>query len=233
MKTAIVTGASSGIGLGISMKLIKMGFKVYGLSRSITSIDLQHDNFIKQKCDLSDVKELTSCIESIKSSENELHVLVNNAGLGYFGPHEQINPVHIAQMTAVNLQAPLIITGMLLRELKKTGGFIINISSITAKKSSTHGACYAALKAGLSHFAVSLFDETRKSGVKVVTIHPDMTKTDFYRHSDFMEGSVPDSYITTECVSDAVEYILSQRNGTVISDITIRPQKHMIQRKPK
>jgi hypothetical protein len=231
MKTAIVTGASSGIGLSISKKLLQTGYKVYGLSRNINNLNFEHEHFMKLKCDLADIHELTSCIQNIKSTETGIHLLVNNAGIGHFGPHEQLKPHHIAQMVAVNLQAPLIITNMLLREIKKTQGFIINISSITAKKSSTHGAAYAALKAGLSHFGVSLFDETRKSGVKVVIIHPDMTKTDFYNNSEFKEGSDPESYITPECISDAVEFILNQRQGTVVSEITLRPQKHMIERK--
>ncbi len=231
MKTAVVTGASSGIGLSISRSLIGIGYKVYGLSRSIKNVDFIHDNFIKLTCNLSRTRELLASIEHIKANEKEIHVLVNNAGVGFFGPHEQIKPGQIEQMVATNLQAPLIISSLLLRELRKTRGYIINISSITAKKSSTHGAAYAATKAGLSHFAASLFDETRKSGIKVVTIHPDMTKTDFYRNSDFKEGSDPESYITAECVSDAVEYVLSRRTGTVVSDITVRPQKHMIERK--
>jgi short-subunit dehydrogenase len=231
MKTAIVTGASSGIGLSISKRLLEMGFRVYGLSRSIQETDFTHTNLIKLNCNVSDTRELSKTLEHIKDTEEGIHVLVNNAGIGYFGPHEQIKPIHIEQMVTTNLLAPLIATNLLLRELRKTKGFIINISSVTAKKSSTHGAAYAATKAGLSHFAVSLFDETRKSGIKVVTIHPDMTKTNFYNNADFKEGSDPESYITAECVSDAVEYILNQRIGTVISDITIKPQKHMIERK--
>lgn len=231
MKTAIVTGASSGIGFSISKRLLEMGFRVYGLSRSIHETDFTHDNFIKLNCNVSEINELSKAIAHIKDNEAEIHVLVNNAGIGYFGPHEQIKPAHIEQMVTTNLLAPLTATNLLLRELRKSKGFIINISSITAKKSSTHGAAYAATKAGLSHFALSLSDETRKSGVKVVTIHPDMTKTNFYNNADFKEGSDPESYITAECVSDAVEFILNQRTGTVISDITIKPQKHMIERK--
>ena len=125
----------------------------------------------------------------------------------------------------------MLFRSLLLREIKKSAGFIINISSITAKKSSTHGCAYAATKAGLSHFATSLFDEVRKSGVKVVTIHPDITKTPFYDDLDFMYGDDAQSYIMPESVAQAVENILKQPEGTVISELTIRPQKHMISRK--
>jgi len=136
-------------------------------------------------------------------------------------------------MVTVNLQAPLILTGLVLRDIKKSQGYIFNISSFSARKSSTHGCAYAATKAGLSHFGASLFDEIRKTGAKVITIHPDITQTAFYDHLDFREGDLPDSYITPECVAEAVRTVLSQRSGTVITEMNIRPQRHMIMRKTK
>lgn len=232
MKTAIVTGASSGIGLEISKKLLEMGYKVYGFGRDFSRVNLEDKNFVKVICDLTKIHELVEKTREIRKKE-EVYILVNNAGVGYFGLHEELNAKKIEQMVATNFQAPLILTQLLLRDLKKRGGFIINISSITAKKSSTYGCAYAATKAGLSHFAKSLFDEARKTGLKVVTIHPDMTKTSFYDHANFKEADVEESYITPSCVAEAVQMILSQRYGTVVTEITIQPQKHMIMRKNK
>lgn len=231
MKAALVTGASRGIGLAISKKLVKMGYKVYGLARDFSSAEIEGTDFIRVVCDITDTNSLLKKINEIKNSEDNIHIVVNNAGVGYFGPHEQLKPSQIEKMVLTNLQAPLILTNLLLRELKKNSGYIINISSITAKKSSTHGCAYCATKAGLSHFSTSLFDEVRKSGVKVVAIHPDITASDFYNHADFTHGEDPLSYITPECIADAIENILLQREGTLISEITIRPQKHAIERK--
>ncbi len=232
MKTAIVTGASSGIGLEIVRKLTtEKGYRVYGLARDFSKTTWQHPEFIAVTCDVTDTHQLTQTIRQIKGNEKEIHILINNAGVGYFGPHETLKPGEIETMVATNLQAPLILTGLLLRELRKTKGYVINISSITAKKSSTHGCAYAATKAGLSHFGTSLFDEVRKNGVKVVTIHPDIVQTPFYDRLDFREGDVEESYITPECVASAIESVLSQREGTVMSEITLRPQRHMIRRK--
>ncbi|MCY6369584.1 SDR family oxidoreductase [Clostridium ganghwense] len=230
MKTAIVTGASSGIGFEITRKLLKIGYKVYGIGRNFSKINLENNNFIKVSCDLTKIHDLTQKIKEIRKNE-EVYILVNNAGVGYFGPHEELNPQKIHAMVATNLEAPLVLIQLLLRDLKKNVGYIINISSITAKKSSTYGCAYAATKAGITHFAESLFDETRKTGVKVVTIHPDMTKTAFYDDLNFREGDIEESYITPQCVAEAVEMILSQRQGTVVTDITLRPQRHMIRRK--
>lgn len=101
------------------------------------------------------------------TSEHTVKVLVNNAGAAYYGLHEELNPKKIQEMVRVNLEAPLILTQQLLRTLKKNGGYIINISSVTAKQPSPHGCAYAATKAGLASFSSSLFVEARKYGVKV------------------------------------------------------------------
>jgi short-subunit dehydrogenase len=233
MKCAIVTGASSGIGLEITRVLLNNNYKVYGLARDFSKTDLQHVNFIKEVCDITKTFLLEEKIKYIRSIESEIYVLVNNAGVGYYGPHEEINIKKLHAMIETNLEAPIILTHLLLRDLKKNSGYIINISSITAKKASPIGCAYSATKAGLSHFSESLFEETRKAGVKVVTIHPDMAKTNFYENANFREGDLPESYITGECVAEAVAMILNQREGTVLTDITIRPQKHMITKKNK
>ncbi|OOM77465.1 SDR family NAD(P)-dependent oxidoreductase [Clostridium sp. BL-8] len=231
MKSAIITGASSGIGLEITKVLLNHSYKIYGLARDFSKTDLQHVNFIKEVCDITKTSMLEEKIKHIRNLENEISILVNDAGVGYYGPHEEINVKKLHAMIATNLEAPIILTHLLLRDLKKNSGYIINISSTTAKKASPIGCAYSATKAGLSHFSESLFEETRKAGVKVVTIHPDMTKTDFYKNANFKEGEVPESYITGECVANVVEMILNQREGTVLTDITIRPQKHMISKK--
>ncbi|MGI6113818.1 MAG: SDR family NAD(P)-dependent oxidoreductase [Mahellales bacterium] len=231
MKASVVTGATSGIGLEIARTLLRLRYKVYGIGRDFSKVDINDTNYIKVLCDLEDIEGLTNTINGIKKSESCIHVLVNNAGVGYFGPHEQLNVRKIRAMVAVNLQAPLILTQLLLRDIKKSRGYIINISSITGKRVSTHGCAYGATKAALTHFSNSLFEETRKAGVKVVSIHPDMTKTPFYDHLDFRQGDIPECYIMPKCVAQAVETVLNQREGTVITDITLRPQRNMIIRK--
>lgn len=231
MKVAIVTGASSGIGLEISKILLKLGYKVYGIGRDFSKSDITNECFIPIICDLMDTSLLCEKIKDIGKNE-DVYILVNNAGVGYFGPHEELSAKKIHEMVAVNLEAPLILTQLLLRDLKKNSGFIINISSITAKESSTYGCAYGATKAALTHFSNSLFDEARKYGVKVIAIHPDMTKSNFYRNANFREGDIPESYIMPEEIAKALEMVLTQREGMVITDITLKPQKHRIRRTP-
>lgn len=231
MKVAILTGASKGIGLILTKRLISLNYKVYGIARSFQNTSFSHENFIPIECDVLSTNELIKIIEFIKAKEPEINLLVNNAGVGYFGPHEQLKVKDIQTMIRTNLEAPLILCQLLLRELKKSKGMILSISSVTAKKVSTHGCAYAASKAGLSHFFTSLFEEVRKSGVKVTTIHPDITKSSFYDALDFTYEDEEDAVLLAEQIADAVEYVLSTSNNLVVNDITLRPQKNRIKRK--
>lgn len=238
MKTAIVTGASSGIGLAIAAMLLDEGYQVYGFGRDFsreeyTSLPLASSTaFIPVICDLTKINELTAVIEKIRR-ENSIHLLVNNAGVGYFSPHEELNPLKIHAMVTTNLEVPMVLSQLLLRDLKKNKGTILNISSITAKKSNTYGCAYGATKAGLSSFSRSLFDEVRKYGVKVVTIHPDMTQSDFYRNSNFCEGDTIDSYLLPSEIADACRTILTARDGLVVTDLTLQPQIHRLTKDTK
>lgn len=231
MQSAIVTGATTGIGLEIAKMLLKKGFRVYGFGRDFTKTHLQNNEFKKVVCDVTDTKLLEKEIKAVRKKEESIKILVNNAGVGYFGPHETLSPKKIHEIIATNLEPPLILSHLLLRDLKKTSGFIINIASITGIKEGPFGCVYGATKAGLLHFSKSLFEEVRKSGVKVLAISPDITKTRFFDHLDFREGDIPESYLTPECVAKAVEFAIDQREGSVITELVIRPQRHMITRK--
>ena len=229
--TAIVTGASSGIGLEISKVLCRLGYEVFGIGRNFDKDkELTAESFHPILCNLLDTEKLCETIKEI-SSDHHMTMLVNNAGTAYYGLHEELNPKKIQQMVRTNLEVPMILTCLLLRELKKNKGYVINISSVTAGSSNPHGCAYGATKAGLSSFSRSLFHEARKYGVKVVTISPDMTQTNLYRNANFKESDDIQSYLMPQEVAKAVEFVLSQRDGLVISDITLKPQLHRIGRK--
>ena len=228
-KSAIVTGASAGIGSEISRRLCGLGFEVFGIGREFKE-PAEGQMFHPIVCDLLDTQQLLQNIKDI-AARSDVSVLVNNAGVAYYGLHEELNPKKIQQMVRTNLEVPMILTQQLLRQLKANRGYVINISSVTAQSSSPHGCAYGATKAGLAGFSRSLFDEARKYGVKVVTIYPDMTKTDLYRNADFTVGEEEASYLLPQEIADAVSFILKQREGAVVSEITVKPQIHRIKRK--
>lgn len=230
-KAAIVTGASSGIGCAVSQKLCALGYEVFGFGRDFSKTKWHETDKIHPiVCDVLDTAQLCAHVRQI-AAQHSVHVLVNNAGVGYYGLHEELSPDKIKRLVRTNLETPMILTQQLLRHLKKNAGYIINISSVTAAQSNPHGCAYGATKAGLASFSRSLFDESRKYGVKSITISPDMTQTNLYRNADFREGDDAASYLLPDDVADAVEWILAQRDGVIVTDITLKPQHHRIQRK--
>ena len=232
---AVVTGASSGIGLAISDTLCKLGYEVYGFGRDFSRPETrklmeEYSCFHPIEGDLLDTQAVLGRLQEIPDREN-IRVLVNNAGVGYYGLHEELSPRQIAELVRTNLELPMILTGQLLRTLKANRGYVINISSITAEETNPHGCAYGATKAGLTSFGDSLFAEARKYGLKVTTIQPDMTASRLYRNANFEQGEEPESYLTPEQIGEAVAYVLSQEEGVVIPKITLQPQLHRIRRK--
>lgn len=226
-KTAIVTGASSGIGQAISEVLLNKGYKVFGIGRNFSKHLPGLDEI---QLDLLDTEKLIDTITRLKK-ENDIYILVNAAGAAYYGLFEEINTKQIQEMVRVNLEAPMLITQMLLRDLKKNNGYIVNISSVTATSSNPHGVAYGATKAGLSSFSASLFDEARKYGIKVCDIKPDMTQTNLYRNANFKADEDLSASLLPEDVADAISYLLDLRDGMLISNMVLKPQLHRIKKK--
>lgn len=218
-KTAIVTGVSSGIGHAIALALLHEGWHVIGLSRRKVDIE---GHFTSLLIDLRHTHEIEKMLTPY--FKNGIDLLVNNAGMGYFAPHEELSIAQIETMVTLNFTVPLLLSRLLLRPLKQSKGWIISIASHSAHVPSRMGCVYASTKAGLIHFSESLFEEVRKSGVKVGTISPDITKTTFFRELSFFPSTNPLSYIEPECVANAVIMMLKQREGSIITEMVIRPQ---------
>lgn len=227
--SAIVTGNSSGIGLQITEKLIEMGYFVYGLSRSNSEHCTENTQLIP--CDISQPGQLQDVYNRYLKKDKNLHILVNNAGIGAIGYHEELDDKHLQTMIAINFLAPVLLSRFCLRRLKQNQGYLFNISSISGLKAAALGAAYSATKAGLTHFGNCLFEEGRKKGLKVINIHPDLTKTSFFKRLNYQEGEDRQTYLLPEDIANYIEFILKQRVEVVTTNITLRPQKHGIQRK--
>ncbi|MFK5880722.1 MAG: SDR family NAD(P)-dependent oxidoreductase [Sulfurospirillum sp.] len=217
MKTALMSGISSGIGKAIEEELEKNGYRVFGIGRRDSEI----------VCDLRDTKILHTEIKKLLKS-TDIDLLINCAGVGIFQPHEEISLSKIEELIDVNLRAPILLCNLCLRNLKKTKGHIINISSIEATKHSKFSALYTATKSGLRDFSLCLFEELRKSGVRVTSINPDITKTDFFDDLQFEPTDDKQSYIDPKDIAKNVLEIIN--SPFVTTDITIRAQKFAIKR---
>ena len=214
--TAVITGTSSGIGKSTALLLIENNIEVIGFSR--TPSEIQNPLFKEYLIDLTDLKAFEKLIREIKK-EKEISVIVNNAGCGYYGLHEELNASMIHEMVTVNLEVPMLLTS------------IINISSVTAKEINPHGAAYGATKAGLTSFGSSIFAEARKYGVRVTNIHPEMTDTDLYRNADFEADTEFGCSLTSSLIAETILNVLKSPEGFSVNDITINPQYHRLKRK--
>lgn len=228
---ALVTGASSGIGLAICRRLLAAGYTVYGIGRDFSACPIRDAAFHPLEIDLCKTAELPERLRALPLA-HRVSLLVNCAGTAYYGPHEELSPQKIHEMVAVNLEAPLVLTQLLLRSLKERRGTIVNVSSVTARsQNNTYGCAYGATKAGLTSFGQSLFEECRKSGVRVVTLQPDLTESNLYRNADFTTASEEDARLLPEETADALMYILSLRSDVAVTEMTLRPQRNRICRK--
>ena len=231
MAKAVVTGASSGIGKAITNRLLTMGYEVIGVSRSVQDDDFHHTNFHAVTCNLAKEKETLKLCQQLK--KESIYILVNCAGFGKFEPHEALHVDTISTMTFLNLTAPILLTNALLRSLKENDGYLININSIEAIRASKFAALYSATKAGLKAFGDALFEETRKSGLSITNINPDMTQSNFYDTLRFDVSQKEDEKLLASDIADAVNHILTMRKGAVVSEYTIRSLKFGIHKKTK
>jgi len=218
MKVALVTGSSSGIGRAICKELKQNDYTIYDISR----------NSAKIVCDLQNTKSLHVKIKELLKT-TDIDLLINCAGVGVFAPHEEISLNKIEELIDVNLKAPILLTNLCLRSLKKTKGHIINISSVEATKHSKFSALYTATKSGLRDFSLCLFEELRRSGVRVTNINPDMTKTAFFDELSFAPSDKEDTYLKPKDIAKTVLHII--QSPYITTDITLRPQRLEIVKK--
>ncbi|MBD3840572.1 MAG: SDR family NAD(P)-dependent oxidoreductase [Campylobacterales bacterium] len=211
MKKAIVTGTTSGIGKAIKEALGQNGYEVFEIQSR-----------------LQDLKSLEKEIAQLLQN-NHIDLLVNNAGVGVFEPHEELSIAKIKELVDVNLTAPLVLSNLLLRSLKQTQGHIINITSIEATKHSKFSALYTATKSGLRDFGLCLFEELRKSDVRVTNINPDITKTNFFDEFRFCPSDEVNSYLLPQTIAKTVIDVIN--TDGVITDLTIRPQRFHLKKK--
>ena len=232
MKTVILTGASSGIGLATGLRLAGEGYEIYGIGRNFDATLSYPEQFHCISCDITDTKALLVALKQIQTASGSPapDILIHSAGVGYYGLQESISDADLRTMVRTNLEAPMLLTSHLLPFMKqRKSGHIFFIASVTAKKSNTYGCAYGATKAGLLSFANSLFDETRKNGIKITTLLPDMTKTNLYRNADFTADD--SACLLPKDIADTISYVLHAGDHLNVTELTIQPQKHRIKKK--
>ena len=180
-KTALITGASRGIGKEIALILAKNGIKVIGVATSEKSLESisNIDNIIPLSCDISSEQSVENLYNSIKEHSDSIDILVNNAGIHMDNILLRMNTEEWKKVLDVNLNGPFYLTKILLKDMiKNKRGRIINISSISGTDGNKGQSNYAASKGGLLAFTKSLAKEVGKRNITVNCIAPGIIETD-------------------------------------------------------
>ena len=187
MKTAIVTGATRGIGRAIAVKLSELGYNVLGLYRNSVVIadelSKKYKKIFYHRTDVSKEKEVKNTLELAINKFGQIDVLVNNAGIDLFGEIEKYSSKDFNEMIGVNLKSIFLLSKYSIPYLKKSNNpVIINISSRIGFPEFTEEkfVIYGMVKAGVTSFAVGLSKELKKSGIRVNVVIPTPTKTDLF-----------------------------------------------------
>jgi NAD(P)-dependent dehydrogenase (short-subunit alcohol dehydrogenase family) len=180
-KTALVTGASSGMGKVIARQLIADGFQVYAAARRTEKMeDLARAGARVLRMDMSRDEEIGQAVDTILSEVDTIDVLVNNAGFGLFGPMEEIDIDEARYQFEVNLFGAARLTQLLLPAMRRKGaGTIVNISSMGGKVYTLLGAWYHATKHAMEGWSDCLRLELADFGIRVVVIEPGVIETGF------------------------------------------------------
>lgn len=181
-KIAVITGVSGGIGKELVLQLLQEGAIVYGLGRNNT---LQADNYHFIPTDVRELTQVDAAFDRIAAENNSpVSILINNAGLGYFGFLEDMPVEQWHQMYDTNVNGIFYCTRRVLKGMKSQAeGHIINISSIAGLEGYQQVAGYCSTKFAVRGFSDALYKEVRDYGVKVTCVYPGSVKTDFFRNS--------------------------------------------------
>ncbi|MCJ2043700.1 oxidoreductase [Methylobacterium sp. J-078] len=177
-KTAIVTGASSGIGLATARALSDAGYRVFGTSRRATSLPGVAITMLT--CDLTDEASVAALVERVRDETGRIDLLVNNAGFGISGGAEESSVAQAKDLFDVNLFGVIRTTRAVLPAMRAAGGGrIVNISSVLGLMPAPYMALYAASKHALEGYSESLDHEVRGQGIRIVLVEPAYTRTAF------------------------------------------------------
>ncbi len=180
-KVALVTGASSGIGLETALLLVEKGFIVYGAARRTNLIKPLEDKGGKALfLDLNDDESIVACVDTVLKNEGRLDVLVNNSGYGLGGSLECVPLEEAKKQFQVNVFGLARITQLVLPAMRKQrSGRIINVSSMAGRFSTPFSSWYHASKYSVEALSDSLRMELKPFGIRVSIIEPGMIQTNW------------------------------------------------------
>ncbi|MBL7995699.1 SDR family NAD(P)-dependent oxidoreductase [bacterium] len=224
-KTAIITGAGRGIGRAVALALAREGANLVLASRSKKELDSAADEVracgvkaVVMPTDMRNEEQVRAMVQASVKEFGALHVLINNAGLGYFKTAAELKTSEWDEMFSVNLRGVFIATQAAIPHLRSAKeSFVINIASLAGKNTFVGGSGYAATKWGLRAFSQCLMLEERQHGIRVLAVCPGSVDTSFSAHS------AKKDIIRPEDVADTIIMALRMPQRSMVSEIDIRP----------
>ncbi|HKV04057.1 MAG TPA: SDR family NAD(P)-dependent oxidoreductase [Candidatus Acidoferrales bacterium] len=226
-KVALVTGASRGIGLAIARSLAKMGARLCICARDAKRLGDVAKDFnragsavLAVPADLTRSGDIPALVRKTEQSLGPIDVLVNNAGVGYFGPTHEASEANWDSVLDTNLKAAFLLSSAVAHGMiRRRSGHIVNIASLAGKNAFAGGGIYCASKWGLLGLTECMAEDLRPHGIRVSAICPGTVETDFSPHGK----KDPRKMLQPEDVAHAVEMILAQAPQSFISEVLLRP----------
>ena len=239
-RTAVVTGASSGIGAATARALAAEGFRVVCAARRRERVEALAEEIggVAVACDVTSPDSVLGLVDA---AGDTLHVLVNNAG-GAFGAAsvESADPADWRAMYEVNVLGLLHVTQALLPALRAGGdGLVVNVGSTAGRIAYEGGAGYTAAKHGTQVVTETLRLELCGEPIRVSEIAPGMVRTDEFglvrfagdkQKAEAVYAGVPDPLVA-EDVADAIAWIATRPSHVNIDELVIRPRAQAAQHK--
>jgi 3-oxoacyl-[acyl-carrier protein] reductase len=227
-KVAIITGASRGIGLAVAHRLGTLGAKLSLCARDARKLESAAGELraagaadvFSAAVDVTHGEQILAFVQNSEKALGPVEILVNNAGIGYFGPtHEATeatwDSVLDTNLRSVFLASKAVAPGMIARR----GGHIINIASLAGKNAFAGGGIYCASKWGLLGLTECMAEDLRGYGIRVSAICPGSVATDFSPHGkkDISKMLQP------EDIAHVVEMLVTQAPQSFVSEVLMRP----------
>ena len=228
--TALVTGATEGIGRATALALGRAGYRVGICSRSTEKVEATLAELRAQgvaaagaAADVADPDQVRHLVEQVRGTLGEIDVLVNNAGVLIARPIEELTLEDWDVTMATNLRGLYLTTRLVLPGMRtRRQGTIVNVASLAGRNGFVGGSAYSASKHAVLGFSRSLMLEVRKDNVRVIAICPGSVATGMLRDQAMLKPD-HERILRPEDVAASILHVLALPTGALVSELDIRP----------
>ena len=219
MKTALITGCNRGLGEGIRNVLLKNGYKVIGLNRTVNNF--KKENYLEIECDISSSEN----IEKIKNQINEkIDLLVINAGIRRFNKIEDMKKEEWESSVNTNLNGAFYVLNEFTENVKKAKGDIVIVGSHSEKYTFEEGAAYCSTKLALRGMSECLREELRYDDIRVMYLSLGSIKN--------RDHNIDEEWkLMPEEIGEAIEALVNLPKKVYMPYIDMRPLKPLKDKK--